>query len=343
MSDPDKRSAYDRFGLEGMKDGGGFGGFPDMDIFSSFFGTRAHRGPRKTNDVRYVLECTLEEIYNGCEKKFKIRRNVLCTACDATGSKDRRPPEKCSGCRGTGMKIIERRTATMVQQFHTTCDECQGEGVVISSQNRCSKCQGAKVVKETKTVVVEVDKGVPEGHIITLSGLSDEAPGMVTGDLIFQIKVKPHKVFKLGGRRSHDLFMEMEINLADALTGFETTIEHLDGRILYIKHHDIIKPNEIKEIREEGMPIYSRTWDRGSLFIKFNIKFPKLSESQKKQIKKMGLKCLPPVTVKPDYVSVSLYDVDENKANYDNERMDEEEDEDYDRRGGGSRVDCVQS
>ena len=39
LSDEDKRQTYDRFGLEGLKEGrGGPGGFGGDDLFSMFFG-----------------------------------------------------------------------------------------------------------------------------------------------------------------------------------------------------------------------------------------------------------------------------------------------------------------
>ena len=39
LSDEDKRQTYDRFGLEGLKEGrGGGGGFGGDDLFSMFFG-----------------------------------------------------------------------------------------------------------------------------------------------------------------------------------------------------------------------------------------------------------------------------------------------------------------
>ena len=38
LSDDDKRQTYDRFGLEGLKEGRGGGGFGGDDLFSMFFG-----------------------------------------------------------------------------------------------------------------------------------------------------------------------------------------------------------------------------------------------------------------------------------------------------------------
>lgn len=343
LSDPEKKSLYDQYGLDGLKEGvGGFGGGMDS-FFSSFFdfGRSRPRGPRKTKDILHTIQCTLEEIYNGSKRKIKVTRNVKCTACSATGTKAGKSPRQCRGCGGTGVKVrTHMHGPGIYQQIQTTCDTCNGEGTYISPDDRCSICHGKKLTKEKKELTVEIDKGVREGHRITFKGLSDEAVGAVPGDLIIQIAIKEHNVFKRGGRNPYDLFIEKDIPLVDALTGFNFTIQHLDGRTLYVESHDVIQPGQIKEIRDEGMPIYSRVWDKGSLFIKFNVIFPKkLSSKQIKEIKNLGLNSLPKVHKKSDYVEVSMYDVDERSSNYNTEYMDEESEDESQSRPG---VQCAQ-
>eukprot|EP00420_Gonyaulax_spinifera_P027234 CAMPEP_0197900842 /NCGR_PEP_ID=MMETSP1439-20131203/50047_1 /TAXON_ID=66791 /ORGANISM="Gonyaulax spinifera, Strain CCMP409" /LENGTH=150 /DNA_ID=CAMNT_0043521775 /DNA_START=48 /DNA_END=497 /DNA_ORIENTATION=- len=64
LGDPDKRSKYDRFGEEGLEDGGGS---DPTDIFSAFFGGPRQGGPcrrrQKTKDVVQPLKVTLEQLY----------------------------------------------------------------------------------------------------------------------------------------------------------------------------------------------------------------------------------------------------------------------------------------
>lgn len=38
LSNPEKRDVYDRYGLEGLKEGGGGSGGNPFDIFETFFG-----------------------------------------------------------------------------------------------------------------------------------------------------------------------------------------------------------------------------------------------------------------------------------------------------------------
>ena len=54
---------------------------------------------------------------------------------------------------------------------------------------------GKKVKKETKTLKVEVDKGAPNGEQYQLHGEGNEIPDAEAGDVVVQIKIKPHKIF----------------------------------------------------------------------------------------------------------------------------------------------------
>ena len=89
LSDPDKRSRYDRFGHAAFEGGGGFGsgGMNMEDIFSqfgdifgdspfeSFFGARGQQrsGGQRGSNLRIRVALDLEEIANGVTKKIKVK------------------------------------------------------------------------------------------------------------------------------------------------------------------------------------------------------------------------------------------------------------------------------
>jgi DnaJ-class molecular chaperone len=54
LSDPKKREQYDRFGEEGMKEGGGEGFSSPMDIFDMFFGGGRRQRERNTRTKNIV-------------------------------------------------------------------------------------------------------------------------------------------------------------------------------------------------------------------------------------------------------------------------------------------------
>jgi len=74
------------------------------------------------------------------------------------------------------------------------------------------------------------------------------------------------------------------------LSGFEIIIEHLDKRKIQLKTKpgEVIKPGELKTVKECGMPFFNSPYRFGNLYIQFNIKFPeKVSEEQKTQLSKV--------------------------------------------------------
>ncbi|UCH80954.1 MAG: DnaJ domain-containing protein, partial [Nitrospiraceae bacterium] len=112
LSDPQKKSNYDRFGTaEGAGAGfGGFGGFSDFssgfgdifgDMFGDIFGDFTGRGrtrPSKGQDLRYDLEVNLKDAVFGTEKKIKIPRWETCSSCSGSGARKGTQPEVCSTC-----------------------------------------------------------------------------------------------------------------------------------------------------------------------------------------------------------------------------------------------------
>jgi len=62
----------------------------------------------------------------------------------------------------------------IVQQLHTTCSKCSGQGTVIPNKDRCKPCAGKKVIMETKEFEVHVAKGMSHGMKITISGEGNE-------------------------------------------------------------------------------------------------------------------------------------------------------------------------
>jgi len=70
-----------------------------------------------------------------------------------------------------------------------------------------------------------------DGQQIRFSSEGDQEPGIEPGDIIVVLDEQKHGVFK---RRGHDLFIDFEIDLVDALCGFQKTVETLDKRTLLV-------------------------------------------------------------------------------------------------------------
>jgi DnaJ family protein A protein 2 len=283
LSDPQKRSLYDQYGEEGLEQGGmGGGGMAAEDLFAQFFGGGSsfggmfgggmrETGPKKARTIHHVHKVSLEDIYKGKISKLALQKSVICPQCEGRGGKEG-AVKTCAGCNGAGMKTMMRQMGPMIQRFQTICPDCQGEGETIRERDRCKRCMGKKTVVERKVLHVHVDRGVKSGHKIEFRGEGDQMPGVLAGDVVFEIEQKPHPRFQ---RKDDDLFYHAEIDLLTALAGGQIYIEHLDDRWLTVNIYpgEPITPGAIKVIKGQGMPSL-RHHDFGNLYIQFDVKFP---------------------------------------------------------------------
>ena len=76
--------------------------------------------------------------------------------------------------------------------------------------------------------------------------------------------------------------MQCPVTLEKAISGVSTTVRTLDDRILRIEEPFVV-PDFVKVIPGEGMPNQKKR-TRGDLKIKFDIKFPNLTSSQRSRI-----------------------------------------------------------
>ncbi|CAN2389374.1 ATPase activator activity [Pristimantis euphronides] len=281
LSNPEKRELYDRYGEQGLREGSGGSGMDD--IFSHIFGgglfgfmggqSRSRNGRRRGEDMMHPLKVSLEDLYNGKTTKLQLSKNVLCSSCSGQGGKTG-AVQKCTACRGRGVRIMIRQLAPgMVQQMQSVCSDCNGEGEVINEKDRCKKCEGKKVIKEVKILEVHVDKGMKHGQRITFAGEADQAPGVEPGDIVLVLQEKENESFQRDG---NDLHMIHKIGLVEALCGFQFTFKHLDGRQIVVKYPPgkVIEPGSVRVVRGEGMPQYRNPFEKGDLFIKFEVQFP---------------------------------------------------------------------
>lgn len=299
LKDQQKREIYDKYGPDGLKEGMGAGA---EDIFDhlfpgfSFFGGGGRRGGaqrrQRTPDVTYDIKCSLEDFYNGKETTLKIKRQIICPKCHGSGCVDGKSATTCKDCQGRGQRVQVIRMGPMITQQLSTCPTCQGTGQMINPADKCKACRGTKVTEEEKKVVVHVERGMEDGDRIVLQGNADEAPDADTGDLVVTVREKKHDTFV---RRHDDLLIKKKITLTEALLGTKFVITHLDGHKLVVstKENEVITPGAIKVIEREGMPVRGSGFDRGRLFIAFEVEFPRPAQIPP-ALREALLKSLPP-------------------------------------------------
>ncbi|KAJ1471753.1 hypothetical protein T484DRAFT_1581362, partial [Baffinella frigidus] len=279
LSDKGKRRVYDQQGEDGLnrheqREGQGSS---QQDMFSQMFGGRGRQGggQPKGPDVEIDLEVSLADIFTGKQVEMLVRKQVVCRQCAGSGARNPGDLKQCKTCGGSGVKVVRQQIAPgFVQQMQVPCTACSGKGTTIS--HPCPSCKGSKVSLGTENVVVDVERGAPDGHSIKFEQQSDQHPDKEAGNLNFKLRSVPHKVFS---RDSNNLKMTMVLSLGEALLGFSREVEHLDG-------HKVSLPPPFfpaSAIDGEGMPEHNFASNRGDLLVHFEVEMPKtLTPEQKK-------------------------------------------------------------
>jgi len=192
------------------------------------------------------------------------------------------------------------------------------------------------------------------GHQVSFYGEGEQEPGIESGDIIVTLKEKKdEKNEDLFKRKEDDLFYQHKISLVEALTGYSFYLKHLDDRILHIKSEkgDIIKPGDVKMVENEGMPIYRRPFDKGRLFIQFDVEFPKPEEvDDAKRAELLKILPVPPAPVPPpgeiEEVEAKTFDLSttgtkRRKADGSGDSPMEDEEDEEGQQSGARRAQCM--
>ena len=295
LSDPEKRSAYDRYGFQGVNTNG----MPDystMDLsdlfdlfglgnFGGFGGTsrRSRNAPRRGADLTTRLKLTFEEAVFGAEKEVEITRNEKCSACSGTGAEPGSKPVTCQTCKGSGevRQVQQTFLGQMVQVV--TCPTCGGRGEMI--ERPCQTCRGTGLERKTTRKKVNIPAGIDNGNQVRMIGEGQPgANGGPNGNFYIEIEVAPHKFFR---RNGNDILLDIDINMAQAALGDEINIPTLDGDVK-LRIPSGTQPGRVFRLKDKGVPILHRT-ERGNQMVTVNVQIPTtLSDEQEELLKSLG-------------------------------------------------------
>ncbi|MGM9736390.1 MAG: molecular chaperone DnaJ [Candidatus Cryptobacteroides sp.] len=297
LSDPDKKARYDQYGHAGVEGAGpdfsqGFGDLNDFlnDFlggafrggFSGFggFGSKGRPEQRvyRGRDIRVRVKLTLEEIASGVEKEVNIEKSVPCPECGGKGARNSSDIKTCPACNGTGQQTMVTNSFLGQRVTYTTCQQCGGEGKVIS--NPCRNCGGTGLVRKRETVKVKIPAGVEGGMQMTLQGQGHAAKNNgINGDLLVVIEEQDHPDFKRDGC---DLFYTKVISLTDAILGADVEIPCLDGTYKVTVDPGTQSGTVIK-LRGRGLPVLN-SYGKGDLYVKLAVWIPKKLDRKEKEI-----------------------------------------------------------
>ena len=266
LSDPKKRELYDKYGEDAVKNSGDMGNMPDpSEIFGNLFGMNFGGRKNDTEDIEpivEVLELDLKDIYNGVTLEKEIKRERIF---DDKNRVSNYGYDMCYECNGTGMVHIMNQLAPgMVQQMRSKCEACDGKGFKLIN--------GFKMGIETEKIQVTVEAGSQEQEQIIIKGKGKYDNKIKKfGDLVYIVHEKSSSEFKRDGA---NLIYEKNISLIESLGNCKFTLQHLDGRILQVDTDEIIKPDMVRKVPYEGMPVKDSATGKGHLYIKFKVNFP---------------------------------------------------------------------
>lgn len=300
LSDADKKARYDQFGHAGVEGagpdfsggfgnlndilndlfggafGGGFGGFSGFGGFGG--GTRQQR-VSCGRDIRVRVKLTLEEIASGVEKEISIEKSVPCTECSGKGAKNSSDIKTCPACNGTGE--VQRVTNSFLGQTITrsTCQQCNGEGKIIS--NPCRNCSGSGLVRKRETIKVRIPAGVEAGMQLTLQGQGHAAKNNgINGDLLVVIEEQEHPNLK---REGNNLYYTKIISVPEAILGSEAEIPCLDSNYR-IKVEPGTQSGKVVRLRGRGLPSVNGYGGIGDMYVKFAVWIPKKLDKEDKAL-----------------------------------------------------------
>ncbi len=189
--------------------------------------------------------------------------------------------ETCSKCHGTGQERVVQSFMGMQMQSTTTCSRCGGRGKIIKSP--CNTCKGKGKVRKNNKVTVKVPAGVNEGQSVRVRGEGSVGiGGAPNGDLLAEVRIKPHKLFK---RQDYDVYCEVPISFAQAALGAEIEIPTLDGKVTYTIPEGTQTGREFI-LRGKGIPLVNNPKSRGDHHFSVVVETPtKLTNEQKELLR----------------------------------------------------------
>lgn len=313
LSDPKKRQTYDQFGaaafdpsaggspgggdpfgggnpFAGFGGGaggfGGGGGFGFEDLFNQAFG--GGRGGKRGSpfqettvvgdNIEVQTTISFIEAAKGTSKTIIITPLATCGTCGGKGLKDGAKRDSCKSCGGSGTRVHFMSGGF---QMASTCNTCSGSGTTVPKSAQCKTCNGDGVVRERKTLTVDIPGGIEDGMRLRVDGQGDAAalgasgdPNArgVNGDLYVFVRVAPDTKFS---RMGSDILYTATIPFTTALLGGDITVPTLDGKV-NVKVATGTATGDKMTLTGMGMKKLSgRRSGSGDLKVEFRVNMPK--------------------------------------------------------------------
>ncbi|MET1414159.1 J domain-containing protein [Roseibium sp. HPY-6] len=236
VGDKDKRAQFDRGEIDAegkqrfqSKGFEGFSGFEDFGTGNGAQGFRSNGGSGGFDDI-------LNDIFGGFGGRSGSRPGAGA-GFGGGGARTKAPPKT----KGKNVDIVARVSL---------------EDIVNSGKTQVTLPSG-------KTVNVTLPKGLEEGEKIRLKGQGHPGDnGGPAGDVMVEVRIKPHKLFEVKGS---DLHLDLPLTLYEAVLGAKVRTPTLSGAV-----NLTIPPNTSsgKAMRLKGKGLPTKNGGHGDLLVK---------------------------------------------------------------------------
>ena len=230
-------------------------------------------GRQRGADLRYNMEISLEEAFEGKTAEIEIPTSITCDNCNGSGAKPGTSPTTCGTCGGVG----QVRASQGFFSIQRTCPACQGRGEVIT--DACDDCGGTGRKTQTKTLSVNVPAGIEDGTRIRLASEGEAGMrGGPQGDLYIFLSIEPHEFFQRDGA---DIYCRVPISMTTAALGGQFEVGTVEGKKANVKVPEGTQNGKQFRLRSKGMPVM-RSSQTGDMYIQVAIETPSnLSKRQR--------------------------------------------------------------
>ena len=273
------RDPYDIFSQMFGGRSGGAGGGGNSEIFEQMFGggsrrsrrSSAHMGQRGT-DLQYNMEISFVDAIFGAEKRIRLAKHDICTACSGTGASPGSSKMTCPQCGGSGQVVVGNGFFQQAQE----CPACSGSG--YSNSNPCRSCSGTGRVRVEKDLLVHIPPGVDNGSKLRIAREGEAGTnGGEPGDLFVVVSVHTDEIFS---RNGNDILCEVPVDCATAALGGIVEVPTIAG-ITRMRIPEKTQSGVMLRIKGKGAPAL-KGGVRGDQLVKILVEIPiGLSKSQK--------------------------------------------------------------
>ena len=307
LSDPEKRKTYDTFGLEFLLRGGpspdagsgGYGGATGVPPnFTGFNFGGMPGGPRSFHfnsagdgssgfhfTDPYLLFRTF--MRSGVGSSMDSEMDEMFASMGPRPVRSSGSTRSSGGMRGSfgesmrGMRASTPEVTAVEKPLPLTLEELFHGTLKKMKIKRKTFDEQGKIQRTDTVVEVPIKPGFKKGTKIKFKGVGDQEEGGQQ-DFHFIVEEKPHALFV---REGDDIVYTIELNLKEALTGWNRVITTIEKRQLAIEKTGPTQPGSTDRYPELGMPISKQGGKvRGDFVIKYNVKFPTTLTSSQKTI-----------------------------------------------------------